>query len=135
MPTRTYGCRMDQDQQARQASTEEDAVKALSNPEAQQANPPKTYPKITMYTTTWCSDCVAAKRYLDAKGVSYTEVDIEQDERAAELVMQINDGRRSVPTLVTERTAASLSGFSIAKARAFLESAGLTDSQTTPQGS
>ena len=122
---------MDQDQQVTTPdSSEQGAVTTLAAEETAEAAP-----AITMYTTSWCSDCVAAKRYLDAKGVSYTEVDIEQDERAAELVMQINDGRRSVPTLVTERTAASLSGFSIAKARAFLESAGLTDSQTTPQGS
>ncbi len=82
---------------------------------------------VTMYTTSWCGDCVAAKRYLDAKGIAYVEVDIEQDEAAAELVMSLNDGRRSVPTLVRGEAAASLSGFSVAKAHAFLTAAGLAD--------
>lgn len=133
MPTRTYGWVMDQDQQVRQAATEEDAVTALPEPGAQRFDPPKT--EITMYTTTWCGDCVAAKRFLDAKGIAYTEVDIEQDAEAAELVMRLNDGRRSVPTLVTESTAASLSGFSIAKARAFLEAAGLSGEGTAGRDS
>lgn len=82
---------------------------------------------VTMYTTTWCSDCTAAKRYLDAKGVTYVEVDIENDEVAAQLVMSINGGKRSVPTLVAANTAASLSNFSVAKGRQFLEDAGLID--------
>ncbi|MFA5552258.1 MAG: glutaredoxin domain-containing protein [Trueperaceae bacterium] len=94
------------------------------------AGQPATYaatasPAVTMYTTSWCSDCVAAKRYLDAKGVSYVEVDIEYDEAAAQLVMELNQGRRSVPTLVTDSASASLSNFSIQKAQEFLRAAGL----------
>ena len=82
-------------------------------------------PAVTMYTTSWCGDCVAAKRYLDAKGVSYVEVDIEKDEAAAQLVMDLNQGRRSVPTLVSSNASASLSNFSIQKAQEFLRAAGL----------
>ncbi|MFQ5554762.1 MAG: glutaredoxin family protein, partial [Acidimicrobiia bacterium] len=32
---------------------------------------------VTIYTTSWCPYCDAAKRLLDARGASYTEVDIE----------------------------------------------------------
>ncbi len=82
---------------------------------------------VTMYTTSWCTDCVAAKRYLDAKGISYVEVDIENDEVAAQLVMSLNGGKRSVPTLVSAGATASLSGFSVAKAHQYLLDAGLTE--------
>lgn len=83
---------------------------------------------ITIYTTTWCGDCVAAKAYLDAHGYSYAEVNIEEDEAAMRLVVELNDGRRSVPTVVHGATSASLSGFSPSKAAAFLSSAGLAPS-------
>ena len=55
---------------------------------------------LTMYTTTWCGYCVRLKQQLDREGIDYTEVDIERDEAAAERVMQVNGGNRTVPTLV-----------------------------------
>ena len=80
---------------------------------------------IKMYTTSWCPDCKAAKRALDSKGLPYTEINIEEVEDAAQIVMQANGGKRSVPTLVYGDTAASLSGFSIVKMNDFLSKAGL----------
>lgn len=80
---------------------------------------------ITMYTTSWCSDCLATKQALSTLGLPYTEVDIEQDLSAAELVMKVNNGKRSVPTLVYGDHAASMSRFSIAKLKAWLAQAGL----------
>lgn len=56
--------------------------------------------KITMYTTAWCPDCWRAKQVLKLMQAPYEEVDITADEEAAELVMQLNNGYRSVPTLV-----------------------------------
>jgi mycoredoxin len=56
--------------------------------------------QITVYSTAWCSDCRRAKRWLDEHGVAYTNVDIEQNEAAAEYVRQVNDGNQSVPTIV-----------------------------------
>ncbi|MEM7483105.1 MAG: glutaredoxin family protein [Acidobacteriota bacterium] len=58
-----------------------------------------TEQKITVYSTTWCADCRRTKAFLDQQGVAYREIDIEQDEAAAELVMKHNDGKRRVPTL------------------------------------
>jgi mycoredoxin len=75
---------------------------------------------ITIYTTPWCGECQVAKRFLAKLEIPYREVDIEADPAAAELVMHLNDGRRSVPTLVYGGDAASLSGFSRAKLDAFL---------------
>lgn len=56
--------------------------------------------RLTMYTTTWCGYCVRLKHQLDRAGVSYREIDIEQDEAAAQTVMAVNGGNRTVPTLV-----------------------------------
>ncbi len=53
----------------------------------------------TMYTTPWCGYCVRLKHGLERAGLAFTEVDIEQDESAAERVMQVNGGNQTVPTL------------------------------------
>lgn len=54
----------------------------------------------TVYSTPWCGYCVRLKRQLDREGVSYQEVDIEQDPSAEQLVMQANGGNATVPTLI-----------------------------------
>lgn len=58
--------------------------------------------KIIMYTTTWCPDCRAAKKFLKLKGVDYEEVDIEKTPEAAGIVMKLNQGMKIVPTLDIE---------------------------------
>ena len=80
---------------------------------------------ITMYTTSWCGDCRVTKRVLEQKGLAFTEVDIEQDPNAAEIVMKVNNGKRSVPTLEYNGQAVSMSGFSRAKLDTWLEQVGL----------
>jgi len=60
----------------------------------------KTEQQIKMYATTWCGDCRAAKRWFDAHNVSYEYINIEEDDRAAEYVMKVNGGSRSVPTII-----------------------------------
>lgn len=59
-----------------------------------------TQQEIVMYATTWCSDCRRAKRVFAARNVPYRVVDIEEHEEAADLVVRINHGARSVPTIV-----------------------------------
>lgn len=80
---------------------------------------------ITMYTTSWCGDCRVTKRVLEQKGLAYKEIDIEQDPNAAEIVMKVNNGKRSVPTLEYNGQAASMSGFTRAKLDSWLEQVGL----------
>lgn len=55
---------------------------------------------LTMYSTTWCGYCMRLKRMLDREGIAYDEVNIEQDEAAADFVMSVNGGNRTVPTVV-----------------------------------
>lgn len=55
---------------------------------------------IVVYTTKWCPACWRAKQLMDSMQVSYTEIDIAKDSAAAETVMRMNRGYRSVPTIV-----------------------------------
>ena len=52
-----------------------------------------------MYTTEWCSDCRRAKSFMKERGVAFREVNIEDDPEAAALVMNMNNGKRKVPTI------------------------------------
>lgn len=55
---------------------------------------------IRFYSTTWCGDCRRARRIFTDLSVPYTEIDIEQDSDAIALVMRLNGGMRSVPTIL-----------------------------------
>jgi mycoredoxin len=55
---------------------------------------------LTVYSTTWCGYCVRLQKMLDREGIPYAEVNIEQDEAAAELVQNVNGGNRTVPTVI-----------------------------------
>ena len=56
--------------------------------------------QFTMYSTPWCGYCHRLKGQLDREGIVFDVVDIEQDPSAAELVMSVNGGNQTVPTLV-----------------------------------
>jgi mycoredoxin len=56
--------------------------------------------QMTMYTTGWCGFCRRLKMQLDREGIGYDEVDIERTPDAAEIVMKVNGGNRTVPTVV-----------------------------------
>ncbi|HET9319039.1 MAG TPA: glutaredoxin family protein [Bryobacteraceae bacterium] len=62
----------------------------------------QTWPKVTVYTTSWCPDCRASKRFLTQNGVPFTELDIEAQPEAAETVRRLNNGMQRVPTIVIE---------------------------------
>jgi mycoredoxin len=55
---------------------------------------------VTMYTTGWCGYCRRLKAGLERAGIEYTEVDIEVDDAAAQLVAAVNRGNHTVPTLI-----------------------------------
>lgn len=57
-------------------------------------------PEIIVYGTNWCPDCRRAQRVLDLNQARYRYINIEQDEAAAEQVIVLNNGHRSVPTIV-----------------------------------
>jgi glutaredoxin len=52
-----------------------------------------------MYSTMWCPDCRRAKDFLHRRGVEFDEINIEEDPDAEDLVIEVNKGRRRVPTI------------------------------------
>jgi len=55
---------------------------------------------LTMYSTTWCGYCRRLAAALDRAAIPYSQVNIELNPAAAERVMAINGGNRTVPTVV-----------------------------------
>ena len=55
---------------------------------------------LTMYSTSWCGYCHRLRTQLDREGIGYDVVDIERVPDAAAVVMQVNGGNQTVPTLV-----------------------------------
>lgn len=58
--------------------------------------------KVVMYSGDWCGDCRRSKKLLDSLGVNYTLIDVEADPLAAQKVIDINGGLRSIPVIVFE---------------------------------
>jgi glutaredoxin len=56
---------------------------------------------VQLYATSWCRDCRAAKQFLDAHGIPYTEIDVDANPAASAEVMD-HVGKRAVPQLVID---------------------------------
>lgn len=54
---------------------------------------------VEIYTTPYCGYCAMAKRLLDRKGVSYTEIDVSRDPALRQAMIQRANGRRTVPQI------------------------------------
>ncbi len=58
--------------------------------------------KIIIYGTNWCGDCRRVRRLLDQNNIVYQYINIDVDKDAEEFVFKVNNGLRSVPTIVFE---------------------------------
>ena len=56
--------------------------------------------RIVMYVTEYCADCMRVKQFFEVNSIPYIQVGLEGDEEAIEFVMQVNNGYRSVPTII-----------------------------------
>jgi glutaredoxin len=56
---------------------------------------------VRLYSTNWCRDCRAAKQFLNAHGIQYTEINVDADPAASAEVMD-HVGKRAVPQLVID---------------------------------
>ena len=61
-----------------------------------------TAQKITLYGAYWCPDCRRSKKFLGEQFVPFKWIDIEQDKEAEQYVLQKNNGKRIIPTIVFE---------------------------------
>lgn len=56
--------------------------------------------KIVMYGTPWCGDTIRAKKVFEEFNVEFEWIDINKDKKAEETVKKINNGNKSVPTII-----------------------------------
>ncbi|MBS1250237.1 MAG: putative glutaredoxin.1 [Chloroflexi bacterium] len=59
-----------------------------------------TTPNITIYGTFGCPDCRRCRQFLREHQIRYHWVDIEEDKRGENYVLQVNDGNWVTPTVV-----------------------------------
>lgn len=55
--------------------------------------------RVEIYTTPICGFCMAAKRLLDGKGVSYSEINVMSDPERRQEMMKRAGGRHTVPQI------------------------------------
>lgn len=55
---------------------------------------------IICYGTDWCFDCHRARKFFDEHNITYQWVNIDRDPQAEAFVQKVNNGYRSVPTIV-----------------------------------
>ena len=56
---------------------------------------------VQVYTAAWCRDCRAAKQFLEAHGIAYTEINVDANpDASAEVVRRV--GKRAIPQMVID---------------------------------
>lgn len=59
-----------------------------------------TTPEMTLYGAHWCPDCHRSRLFLGEHQIPYKWIDIEEDSEGERLVIEANDGKRRIPTLI-----------------------------------
>jgi thioredoxin reductase (NADPH) len=55
---------------------------------------------ITLYGATWCPDCRRSKAFLAAQHIEYDYIDLEEHPEAVSVVLSLNAGSQTIPTIV-----------------------------------
>ena len=53
-----------------------------------------------IYIAEYCSDCIRAKKFFEVNNIPHLRVGLEGNAEATDFVIKINDGSKSVPTIV-----------------------------------
>ena len=56
--------------------------------------------EFVMFSTDWCGYCKRLKSQLGEVGITFREINVEQEPDSADFVEQVNGGNRVVPTLL-----------------------------------
>ena len=56
--------------------------------------------QIVIYIAEYCSDCIRAKKFFEANNIPHLPVVLEGNAEATDFVIKINNGYKSVPTIV-----------------------------------
>ena len=59
---------------------------------------------IIFYGAEWCSDCRRAKSFLDSNQIDYNYIDMEKIEGAVHKIVELNNGKRIIPTILIDDT-------------------------------
>ncbi len=93
------------------------ATAGCAAPQAKPVNVPApapatraSYPKIVLYSLSWCPHCKEAKEYFAQRNIPYTNRDVEQDEEAADILLNKYQSN-TVPLIVIGNDEAVLRGF------------------------
>lgn len=57
-------------------------------------------PEIVLYGAAWCPDCRRSKSFLGDQRIPYRHVDLEEHPEEIDTVLQLNDGKQIIPTIV-----------------------------------
>lgn len=76
--------------------------------------PATAYPRIVLYSTSWCPHCKAAMDYLAERNIPYVNRDVEEDYEAMDMLLN-RYGSKSVPVIVIGNDDAVLKGFNPAE--------------------
>lgn len=66
---------------------------------SQRNHPEFAMPQVTVYTTSWCPYCSAAKSLLKRKGVAFEEIDVDGKPELRRTMTERASGRTSVPQI------------------------------------
>jgi len=55
---------------------------------------------ILVYGTQWCGDTKRARLFFEDNNIDYLFIDIDQDKNGEIIVRGVNEGSRSVPTII-----------------------------------
>ena len=79
---------------------------------------------ITMLSASWCKVCKRAKAYLNARGIPYTDLDVEKDARGKERYKEL--GGKGVPIILVGNQ--RMNGFDEGRMQQMLKTAGIIKS-------
>lgn len=65
--------------------------------------------KVTVYSTTTCPYCVMLKKWLDDKGIEYTDYMVDKNPYAAQMMVQ-QSGQSGVPFTTIEKDDGQIEG-------------------------
>jgi glutaredoxin 3 len=70
----------------------------------------RSYPKIVLYSASWCPHCKEAKEYFKKNNIAYINRDVEEDSDAMEALVETYMSK-SVPVIVIGNDEKILKGF------------------------
>jgi glutaredoxin 3 len=90
------------------------------SPLRQHATPDQKYPRIVLYSTSWCPHCKAAKEYFTRNNIPFVNRDVELESDAMDLLTGKYKSQ-GVPVIVIGNDAQVLRGFDQARFEKALE--------------